>query len=197
MLSLVFIFKIAEGQSAFEKEIEMHREKYTSDFITDKHAPLKEEDIPFLDFYAADQKFKVACTFKAGGKSLPFEIPTSSGNTKTYARFGQLKFTIDGKKYKLTVYRSLALMKNPLYKDYLFIPFKDETSSYDTYGGGRYLDLRMGDLVKNEIIIDFNKAYNPYCAYSAGYSCPIPPKENYLKINIMAGEKNFKGKMKY
>jgi uncharacterized protein (DUF1684 family) len=197
MLSLVFIFNVATGQSAFEKEIALHRENYKADFISNEHSPLKEGDIPNLDFYAADERFKVVCTFKVGGKSIPFEIPTSSGKTKTYTRFGQLEFTINNKKYELTVYRSMALIKNPLYIDYLFIPFKDETSGQETYGGGRYLDLRMGELSENEIILDFNKAYNPYCAYLAGYSCPIPPKENYLKVCIAAGEKNYKGDIKY
>ncbi|WP_229201223.1 DUF1684 domain-containing protein [Arcticibacterium luteifluviistationis] len=186
----------AFGQSDFEKEIAEHRESYKADFLSNSHSPLGKEDMELLDFYEPDSDFKVTCTFKPGGKSMPFEIPTSSGKMKTYTRFGQLKFKIRDKKQTLTVYRSIDLMKNPIYKDYLFIPFKDATSGNSTYGGGRYLDLRMGDISGDEIILDFNKAYNPYCAFSAGYSCPIPPEENHLKVAIAAGEKNFKGAIK-
>jgi uncharacterized protein (DUF1684 family) len=81
----------------------------------------------------------------------------------------------------------------PQYKDYLYLPFKDFTNGESTYGGGRYLDFKMSDIQENQtIIIDFNKAYNPYCAYSDGYSCPIPPSENHLQVFIEAGEKNIK-----
>jgi uncharacterized protein (DUF1684 family) len=191
MLILSFICQISIAQSDYNKEIKAHREKYKADFISDENSPLKKADIQYLDFFEANESYKVKCKFILGGKSDPFEIPTSNGQTKTYTRFGQLKFKIAGKKQKLTVYRSLVLMKNPLYKDYLFIPFKDKTSGRSTYGGGRYLDLRMADLNADNIFLDFNKAYNPYCAFSTGYSCPIPPEENNLKISIEAGERNF------
>ena len=79
----------------------------------------------------------------------------------------------------------------PHYRDYLFIPFKDLTNGKESYGGGRYIDLRMRQLDKDKVILDFNKSYNPYCAFSEEYSCPIPPKENHLTIAIEAGEKNY------
>jgi uncharacterized protein (DUF1684 family) len=79
----------------------------------------------------------------------------------------------------------------PKYKNYLFVPFKDMTNGKETYGGGRYLDLETTDIQNDSVILDFNKAYNPYCAYSNGYSCPIPPKENHLAVSIEAGEKTF------
>lgn len=75
--------------------------------------------------------------------------------------------------------------------DYLFIPFKDKTNGAATYGGGRYLELRMGEIIDNKVVIDFNKCYNPYCAYSEGFNCPIPPLENHLDIKIEVGEKMF------
>jgi hypothetical protein len=124
-------------------------------------------------------------------RGKPFEVPTSSGQTATYTKFGELKFEIDGKSYKLAVYQSLSAKRMPQYRDYLFIPFKDLTNGKESYGGGRYLDLRMKEIEGDKIYLDFNKAYNPYCAFSTGYSCPIPPKENHLKVAIEAGEKNF------
>jgi uncharacterized protein (DUF1684 family) len=83
-------------------------------------------------------------------------------------------------------------MKNPTYKNYLFVPFKDLSSGKETYGGGRYLDFETTAIKEDLVILDFNKAYNPYCAFSSGFSCPIPPKENHLNVRVEAGEKNFK-----
>lgn len=175
----------------FKAEIEKHREEYKADFLKNSSSPLKKEDFEYLRFYEPNEKFKVVCEFIATKKGKPFDVPTSSGQTATYTKFGELKFEIDGKSYKLAVYQSLKLRNLPQYRDYLFIPFKDLTNGKESYGGGRYLDLRMKEISGDKIYLDFNKAYNPYCAFSAGYSCPIPPKENHLKVAIEAGEKNF------
>ena len=83
-------------------------------------------------------------------------------------------------------------MKTAEYRDHLFIPFADATTSNETYEGGRYIDLNISDIKDGIIIIDFNKAYNPYCAYDHDYSCPLPPKENHITIAVRAGEKRFK-----
>jgi hypothetical protein len=92
---------------------------------------------------------------------------------------------------QLIVYRNPALAKMPEYKDYLFLPFTDETNGKGTYAGGRYIDMNTADFKNNRVTIDFNKAYNPYCAFGGGYQCPKPPDENHLNITIEAGEKNF------
>jgi uncharacterized protein len=82
------------------------------------------------------------------------------------------------------------LMGNDQYKNYLFLPFTDATTGIETYESGRYIDLQINDIKNNEVLIDFNKAYNPYCAYVSGvYNCPVPPKENHLIVAILAGEK--------
>ena len=77
------------------------------------------------------------------------------------------------------------------YQDYLFLPFTDSTNGNETYEAGRYIDLKMTDIAGNSVIIDFNKSYNPYCAYKSGYQCPVPPAENHLKTWVRAGEKKF------
>jgi uncharacterized protein (DUF1684 family) len=82
-------------------------------------------------------------------------------------------------------------MNDSTYKNYLFLLFTDATSGADSYGGGRYIDLSMQDIIDNSVLIDFNKAYNPYCAYASGYNCPIPPRENHIPFPIKAGEKDF------
>ena len=82
-------------------------------------------------------------------------------------------------------------MKNPKYIDHLFIPFNDLTNYEETYGGGRYIDLSLNDIKDGKVVLDFNKCHNPYCAYSDGYNCPIPPEANRLKVAVKAGEMNF------
>jgi uncharacterized protein (DUF1684 family) len=89
----------------------------------------------------------------------------------------------------LAIYQNVDLVNTAGYEDYLFIPFKDLTNGEDTYGGGRYLDLKIPE--GETILIDFNRAYNPYCAYNHNYSCPIPPFENHLKVKIEAGVKKY------
>ena len=193
---IFFTFSFGTFAQDFKAEIEKHREEYKSEFLKSANSPLKQEDFKYLQFYEPNEKFKVECEFVAtknrnATRGKPIELPTSAGKTKTYVKFGELHFQIDGEKYKLAVYQPLGLKAIPQYRDYLFIPFKDLTNGKESYGGGRYLDLRMKQLEGNKIYLDFNKAYNPYCAFSEGYSCPIPPKENHLKVAINAGEKNF------
>lgn len=187
---IFFTFSFGTFAQDFKAEIEKHREEYKAEFLKSANSPLKQEDFEYLRFYEPNEKFKVECKF-VPTKGKPFELPTSAGKTKTYVKFGELKFEIDEKKYKLAVYQSLGLKIIPQYRDYLFIPFKDLTNGKGSYGGGRYLDFRMKQLEGEKIYLDFNKAYNPYCAFSEGYSCPIPPKENHLKVAIEAGEMNF------
>jgi uncharacterized protein len=191
LLGFIFLFPTILFAQDFKAEIEKHREEYKAAFLKSSSSPLKQEDFEYLRFYEPNEKFKVECTFVATKKGKPFELPTTAGKTKTYVKFGELRFEIDGQKHKLAVYQSLGLRTMPQYRDYLFIPFKDLTNGKESYGGGRYLDLRMNQIEGDKIHLDFNKAYNPYCAFSEGYSCPIPPKENHLKVAIEAGEKNF------
>lgn len=191
ILALIVFAPLSIFAQDFKAEIEKHRSAYKAEFLKNSSSPLKEEDFEYLRFYEPNEKFKVMCEFVATKRGKPFEVPTSSGQTATYTKFGELRFEMDGKSYKLAVYQSLRLRNLPQYRDYLFIPFKDLTNGKESYGGGRYLDLRMKEILGDKIYLDFNKAYNPYCAFSAGYSCPIPPKENHLKVAIEAGEKNF------
>lgn len=104
-----------------------------------------------------------------------------------------MSFKLNGKNYSLSVYQADAevLEKFPEYADLLFLPFKDLTNGKETYGGGRYIDIKTP--AGNNVILDFNLAYNPNCAYgSERFSCPIPPKENFLPAQIKAGEKSYK-----
>jgi hypothetical protein len=116
-------------------------------------------------------------------------MKTSTARLPEYVKYGEFHFTIDNIDYKLNVYQNIDLTKKEGYEDYLFLPFSDLTCGKESYIGGRYIDMRVP---KSEtIIIDFNTAYNPYCAYNHKYSCPIVPLENDLNIEIRAGVKKF------
>ncbi|SKB92327.1 DUF1684 domain-containing protein [Dyadobacter psychrophilus] len=189
-LGLLLITVSLAGAQDFKKETDKYRKKYKEEFLSSANSPLKEADLPFLQFYEPDSAYRVVAKFeKSRGQS--FEMPTYSGVNKTYVKYGKVKFRINGRRQTLTVYRSLSLQQLAKYKDYLFIPFKDKTNGEESYGGGRYLDLKTTDIKDGELVLDFNKAYNPYCAYSDGYNCPIPPAPNHLPIAITAGEKKF------
>lgn len=155
-------------------------------------SPLTKEDLNHfkgLDFFPIDEKYIVEATFVRTKKEKPFGMKTTTSRTPLYKKYGELHFSIDGKEFKLNVYQNVDLNKKSGYDDYLFLPFSDLTCGKESYIGGRYVDMRIQ---KGTIwTIDFNKAYNPYCAYNYEYSCPIVPLENDLDIEILAGVKKF------
>lgn len=112
-----------------------------------------------------------------------------NGSNQQYFRFARLTFELKGDDFELYAYRNVDPSQkgsnNPL-----FIPFYDKSNGKSTYGGGRYLDVKM-DNVDDSLVLDFNKAYNPYCAYNDQFACPVPPEENRLNVSITAGEKDF------
>ena len=142
-----------------------------------------------LDFYPISEKFIVEATFIRTKKEKAFQMKTTTARTPSYKKYGELHFEIDGKELKLNVFQNIELNKKPGFDDYLFLPFSDETCQKESYIGGRYVDMKIQKGKK--WIIDFNKAYNPYCAYNYKYSCPIVPLENDLAIKINAGVKKF------
>ncbi|SRR5690554_1241042 len=148
------------------------------------------EDFKGLDFFPLDEKYIVEATFVRTPDEEPFEMPTTTDRTPIYVKYAEVYFTIDNKELKLNVYQETSFVDKPGLEDYLFMPFHDLTNGVETYGGGRYLDLRIPE--EDTILIDFNRTYNPYCVYNPKYSCPIPPEENDLDIEIRAGVLNFK-----
>lgn len=118
---------------------------------------------------------------QAGGDLV---MPTSTGDEVTYRRVGVVQFTVDHQRAQLTLFESAA-------EGDLFVPFRDATSGTETYAAGRYLEVHRPHGAR--VVLDFNYAYNPYCAYSDAYSCPLPPLENWLKVAIRAGEKQYTG----
>jgi uncharacterized protein len=118
----------------------------------------------------------------------PISMETSTGDQREYFRWGRIQFEVDGQPAHLTIYSDYE-------GESLFLPFKDATNGSETYGAGRYLDNHRPGLRQigaDQIEVDLNFCYNPYCAYSDAYSCPLPPRENWLAVAIRAGEKVWK-----
>lgn len=164
------------------------RKTMNSEYADSVTSPLTEKDLKIfkqLPFFEIDSTFYIVAEFVKAKKSKPFKMKTTTDREPVYSVYGVASFILKGKKYKLNIYQNHGLMAKEEYKDYLFLPFTDLTNSEETYGGGRFMDLSIpkGDT----IVIDFNKAYNPYCAYNYKYSCPIPPSENFIDTKIMAG----------
>jgi uncharacterized protein (DUF1684 family) len=157
-------------------------------FADPDHSPLTEKDqknFTGLSYFPFDAGYVVSARFERTPGEKPFLMPTTTDRLPQYVKYGILHFEMQGQSLALSVYKNIDLGKKAGYENYYFIPFNDSTNGFETYGGGRYMDIQgpLGDTV----ILDFNLAYNPYCAYNNRYSCPIPPPENRLKIRIEAG----------
>lgn len=196
-LVLILIVSLPCFGQDYNTQLAVYRKSYAEEFLKDDHSPLKKADLKLLRFYEADSTYRITAKAEILPVAPGFIMPVFSGKGSEYIRYALLKFVLKGQPVTLTVYKSTILSSNPGYVDYLFLPFTDKTNGEDTYAGGRYIDLSVKDFTNGLVIIDFNKAYNPYCAFSAGYFCPKPPDENKLDIRIEAGEKNFAGKKKH
>jgi len=198
LLSILLLFvSLNTFAQSYSEQISKHREEYKQDFIKDNNSPLKKKDLQNLHFYEADSTYKVIAEVELLKNEKVFKMPTFNGTSSDYYRYAHVNFNLNGIKIQMTLYRSVSLSTNPVYKDHLFLPFTDETNKKETYGGGRYIDLDAKEIVDGRIEIDFNKAYNPYCAYSDGYRCPVPPEENDLSLAIKVGEKLYSGEKKH
>ena len=139
-----------------------------------------------LDFFPVDNKYKVKAILVKTPNASTLKFPTTTDRIAVYKKYGEVLFTIDGKSYQLTIYKDKY--PSSKYENSLFLPFLDDTNGKTSYEGGRFIDVFTTDeLEDGTIVIDFNKAYNPYCAYNTKYSCPLTPRENYIDIEIKAG----------
>lgn len=163
------------------------QQKLNHEFSDPAESPLSAAEraaFKSLPFYPVAYQYCVVAKLVRDSTALPFAMPTSTSRLPMYRKYGELHFELNGQPQRLTVYQSLDLLQKPGFADYLFLPFTDATNGHGSYGGGRYLDLRLPPAGTATVILDFNCAYNPSCAYSHGYSCPIPPAENRLALAI-------------
>ena len=171
-----------------EFRAERHKE-----FLDPEQSPLEPAEIPKfkgLKYFGINYELRLPAQFVRTPNEKKFHMPTSSGITKVYLKYGELRFQLGAQLLSLGVYQSEALSQTEKYKNYLLIPFTDMTSGDETYGGGRYIDFEIP--AAEFVVLDFNLAYNPSCAYSNRYDCPIPPRENRLRARITAGEKVYR-----
>lgn len=171
--------------------ISVFQQDLNTEYKDSLSSPLaKHERLVFSEhtYFPANLEFCVFAKFVITPEEKPFGMQTTTERKPMYVKYGEVVFLLKGKKYKLNVYQSMDLIYRPGYEDYLIIPYKDLTNGKLTYGGGRYIDLSTK--IGNRFILDFNKSYNPYCAYNHTYSCPVPPPENFLELEVLAGIKS-------
>lgn len=181
---------LATSLQAQENGYHIALQSFQQDYLQ-SHEVVKNEDRKFVQFFPIDEKFRITAAFKKLIDTSGFIMKTSGTKDKKFFRYGTASFNINDTAVALTIYQSEKLMADSGYESYLFLPFTDVTSGEESYGGGRYIDIDMRRIRNNKVVIDFNKAYNPYCAYSTGYNCPIPPRENDMPVTIRAGEMDY------
>lgn len=198
-ISQLFVFLLlslfAHGQTrptaaAHAQAVAEFQHQLNHEFADPAESPLSAAEraaFKGLPFYPVNEAYWVAARLVRDTTALPFAMPTSTNQLPQYRKYGELHFELNGQPLRLAVYQSLALLQKPGFADYLFVPFTDLTNGHGSYHGGRYLDLRIPPAGTTRLALDFNRAYNPSCAYSPAYSCPIPPAENRLPLAIPAG----------
>mgnify|MGYP006430030401 FL=1 len=173
-----------------------YQQKLNAVFKDASKSPLKNKDLKSfkgLDFFPVDSSYIIIASIEKTPDTPFLGMATNTEEKSYYRKFGILTFTLKDKEMQLTLYESLEESENPVFEDYLFLPFTDETSGSDSYGGGRYMDVFKSKINTNGTLeLNFNNTYNPYCAYNDDYSCPLTPRDNHLSMEILAGVKDFK-----
>ncbi|QFU83169.1 DUF1684 domain-containing protein [Natronorubrum aibiense] len=174
----------------WKRTLETQRAEKDQYFANDPHSPIppaERESIDGLEYYPTDGDYRFELPLSEYDDPERVVVGTSTDGEREYLRWGEFRFTVDGEDVTVQAYKSEPG------DDRLWVPFRDATSGEATYGAGRYLDLEPGThrTADGKWILDFNEAYNPTCAYSDQYDCPLPPMENWLEVPIEAGEKTF------
>ena len=175
------------------KDILKFQDNMNEEFKNPETSPLPDryrKDFEGLAFFEPNTNYVVKAKLVLTPEALPFLMPTTTDRKSEEVVYGIAHFQLNGKEHRLEIYQNKELMLQEEHKDYLFLPFTDKTNGEETYSGGRYIDLAIPN--GDSIIIDFNKTYNPYCAYNKKYSCPIVPNVNAMDTRVMAGVMDFK-----
>jgi uncharacterized protein (DUF1684 family) len=180
------------NRTTYLKTQKAEREEKDKEMRLGEKSPIPEEEratFSHLNYFKLKTSFIKEARFERYNEASHFYMKTTTDRLPEYSLYGKVSFVHKGKKYILNVYQNIELVKKPGFENHLFLPFNDLTNGDETYGGGRFLDIT--ETGEDKLLIDFNKAYNPYCAYNHKYSCPIPPEANNLELKIKAGEKKF------
>ncbi|MEQ8240209.1 MAG: DUF1684 domain-containing protein [Cyclobacteriaceae bacterium] len=192
-LLLIVTFLFASFFQDYSTEIRSWQDELNESFRDKEASPLEKKDLKKfkgLPFFDIDSSFCIVASFQRTPNTLPFTMPTTTERLPVYVQYGIASFTLKGQNFTMPIFQNQSLVLTEEYEEYLFFPFTDLSNGFESYGGGRYIDLCVPQ--SDKIKIDFNKAYNPYCAYNAKYSCPIPPQSNDMNIEINAGVKAWK-----
>lgn len=196
IFSSIFLSTQLHAQSNAKEEHKQEliewQQHYKKELNDEARSPVHGSDTALIRFFPIDVKWRCIAKVALTPEARAFTMATHSGKTKQYRSYATLTFQTPGqgkKKHVLHVYERVdAPANDTTFGDYLFLPFQDLTNNVTSYGGGRYIDVSRASLGEGVYWLDFNKAYNPYCAFGGNYACPIPPDENKLNINVKAGE---------
>lgn len=185
IVTAVFIFK-SQGDEKYLETAAAKRSEKIKFLKESRESPFQQFQVEFHEpaYFPIDPKYQIRANIEKIANPERITLQYSDGTSQQFARYAYLHFKIDGIPQKLLLLKQAGFGALP---NSFLMAFSDQTSGDTTYGGGRYLDLEIGK--SDNVIIDFNMAYNPYCAYIKDYSCPFPPAENILPISIEAGEK--------
>lgn len=188
LIGIYYSFTGSETSEAYIARIEQVRKEKDQSFQADDDSPFG-DSIAFngLKYFPVDARYRINARLTEINPKKAIVLPTSDGRQKSYLEYAYAEFELDGVKNKLLI---LEIMDMGPYRGTLFLAFADKTSAAETYGAGRYLDVKKVPGATS-VTLDFNEAYNPYCAYNDNFSCPFPPPENVLAVAIKAGEKTY------
>ena len=178
---------------AYIKEMNKSRELKDIEFADSTRSRFNTEErstFHGLNYFVPDPGYRVQVNFRVDTSTPVFPMPTNTDRKPNYRIFGYLNFEIHDTACRLTAFQNMEFKDNSEYGSNLFVPFSDKTNGNESYGAGRYLDILIP--TQEDFVLDFNEAYNPYCAYADRWSCPLVPFENYLEVAIRAGEKKYK-----
>lgn len=189
LISIFYSIQGSQDQTAYIQSIDKEREEKDRFMRENAESPFAGATADFkgLQYFPADIKYKVTASLEPVKDKKPVLLTTSDGKEQRYLEYAYASFELDGQPCKLLI---LEIIDMGPFRGKLFLAFGDNTSAGETYGAGRYLDVAKAP-GSNSLMLDFNKAYNPYCAYSEKFSCPLPPRENLLTVAIRAGEKTY------
>ena len=182
---IFFLLKNTDDNPHYTDEIEEFWKKRHHFFRSSATSPFVQKGVPYkeVEFFIPNPSYRVKGKLERFTKRETIVLENSNGTTTSYLKYGYIHFKVKQQKCSLLVFKTLN------FGNQFLLTFGDATSGDTTYGGGRYLDISIKK--SNEVILDFNKSYNPYCAYITGFICPFPPIENLLGVSILAGEKKY------
>lgn len=191
VVTIYYSFSGNETSEAYIASIQKLREEKDNTMRSTSDSPFANDSLHTfqgLKYYPIDAAYRIQATLTPIENKKAISLPTSDQKQKSYLEYAYAEFEMQGQRNKLLI---LEIMDMGPYRGTLFLAFADKTSAIETYGAGRYLDIKKVP-GSTSVILDFNEAYNPYCAYNDNYSCPFPPPENILNIRIEAGEKTYR-----